>query len=181
MTTEGEAFSNTVVSADQLPSLDTLVYEPLSPRYRTLNLAIAAAIFITLLVVVNFIRFQPFVTLPEGLLFAWPVVTTGLLALWGLLSVYHWLADPLLQFSLREQDLSVHKGLIFRSITCQPVLRIQHIELKRGPLERLAGLATLQVFSAGGAGHTFEIPGLPVAQAQKIRQFILDHKDVGAR
>ena len=57
-------------------------------------------------------------------------------------------------------------------------MRIQHIEIERGPLERSAGLATLQVFSAGGAHHTFEIPGLTYEKAIELRQFILNHKDV---
>jgi membrane protein YdbS with pleckstrin-like domain len=60
----------------------------------------------------------------------------------------------------------------------QPLSRIQHIELKRGPLERSAGLATSHVYSAGGGAHTFEIPGLPVEQAQGLRQFILQHQDL---
>ena len=60
----------------------------------------------------------------------------------------------------------------------QPITRIQHIELKRGPIERKVGLARLQVFSAGGEMHTFEIPGLPLETAQQLRQFILQHKDM---
>jgi hypothetical protein len=36
----------------------------------------------------------------------------------------------------------------------------------------------LQVFSAGGDMHTFQIPGLPVETAQQLRHFILQHKDI---
>jgi membrane protein YdbS with pleckstrin-like domain len=70
---------------------------------------------------------------------------------------------------------------VFRGLSCQPILRVQHVEVKRGPFDRWAGLAKLQVFSAGGEMHTFEIPGLPLERAQRIRQYILDHKDVSAR
>ena len=89
----------------------------------------------------------------------------------------HFFADPLIKYALREQDLSLQSGLVFRSLSCQPILRVQHVELKRGPIDRKVGLAKLQVFSAGGALHTFEIPGLPIEDAESIRQFIISHKD----
>ncbi len=180
-TMDGETFSNRQLDTAALPSLDTLDYEPVSPTYRKANLIITTVIFSVLLLVVTGIRFQPFGELPEGLHIAFPFICAGLALLWAWIFFYHWFADRLIMFSLREQDISLSKGLIFRSVTCQPVLRIQHIELKRGPIDRMAGLAKLQVFSAGGVLHTFEIPGLPMGQAQKIRQFILEHKDVGAR
>jgi membrane protein YdbS with pleckstrin-like domain len=92
------------------------------------------------------------------------------------ITVYCKLADPLKTYALREHDLSYSAGLIFKKTITQPILRIQHIELKRGPIERKVGLATLQVFSAGGALDTFEIPGLPLNEAQKLREFILRYK-----
>jgi membrane protein YdbS with pleckstrin-like domain len=87
-------------------------------------------------------------------------------------------ADQRVAYALREHDVGFRWGLLFRHTVIQPLSRIQHIELKRGPIERSAGLATLQVFSAGGGAHTFEIPGLPVEQAQGLRQFILQHQDL---
>ncbi|TKB46451.1 PH domain-containing protein [Thalassotalea mangrovi] len=90
--------------------------------------------------------------------------------------IYQWFAEPIKAYALREQDLSYQSGLLFRKVITQPITRIQHVELKRGPLDRRNELAKLQVFSAGGAMHTFEIPGLELKTAQSIRQFILSHK-----
>ena len=107
-----------------------------------------------------------------------PWVISGVAVL-GLIYVgYHFFADPIIKYTLREQDLHFQSGLFFRRIVSQPILRIQHIELKRGPIERKANLATLQVFSAGGTSHTFEIPGLSYQKAVSLRQFIIDHKDL---
>lgn len=178
---EGETFSNQQLASDRLPTLASLSYEPVSPAYRRANLTITTLIFGLLLALVSGVRFQPFAELPEGLNIAYPFICGGILLLWASIFFYHWFADRLILFTIREQDIALSKGLIFKSVTCQPVLRIQHIELKRGPVDRMTGLAKLQVFSAGGVGHTFEIPGLPVSQAQKLRQYILAHKDVGAR
>jgi len=96
----------------------------------------------------------------------------------GLLStLYSAKADVNKFYSVREQDISYCSGLFFKKTVTQPITRIQHVELKRGPIDRKIGLAKLQVFSAGGALHTFEIPGLLVTEAETLRQFILSHKD----
>jgi membrane protein YdbS with pleckstrin-like domain len=123
---------------------------------------------------------NPFFTLPDELqpLVKWAYAAILVITLWNF--IYHYLADPLKQYALREHDLNYQSGLIFRSLVSQPILRIQHIEIKRGPIERKAGLATLQVFSAGGVSHTFNIPGLEYDKAVSLRQFILDHKDLAA-
>jgi hypothetical protein len=119
-----------------------------------------------------------FFDLPEGMQITaiGGYALIGFVTLWSL--IYHFIADPLKQYALREHDLNFQSGWIFRSLVSQPILRIQHIEIKRGPIERKAGLATLQVFSAGGVSHTFNIPGLEYEDAVSLRQFILDHKDL---
>jgi membrane protein YdbS with pleckstrin-like domain len=103
----------------------------------------------------------------------WTVAILGFLITW-----FSHAQDQVKSYALRESDLHYSSGLFFRKIVSQPITRIQHIELKRGPIERKVGLATLQVFSAGGEMHTFQIPGLPVDIALQLRQFILQHKDV---
>lgn len=174
-------FSNALVTPDALPDAQTLETNPLSPHYRTLNLAIVSVVFSLLLIAITVVRFQQFIPAAEGLVKVYPFVVVILAALGVLSFLYHVFADPLIRYAVREQDLILQKGLFFRATVCQPILRVQHIELKRGPLDRIANMAKLQVYSAGGSAHTFEIPGLPVTRAQQLRQFILDHKDLDAR
>ena len=50
---------------------------------------------------------------------------------------------------------------------------MQHIDLMRGPIERVFGLATLVVFTAGNEGSSFRVPGLAVGRAQELRDRIL--------
>lgn len=179
--TEIPAFTNAPVTTDALPDARQLETNPLSPKYRTLNLAIVTVVFSVLCIVATIVRFQQFVPVADGLEKAYPFVMVVLVFLGTTSFLYHLFADPLIRFAVREQDLILQKGLIFRAVVCQPILRVQHIELKRGPLDRMAGMAKLQVYSAGGSAHTFEIPGLPVERARQLRQFILDHKDLDAR
>ncbi len=175
------SFSNAPVATESLPDIWSLETSPVSPRYRWLNLATVAGVFVLLLTLISIFRFQPWIAVPADMQAAYPRICLGLSVIAIVWFGYHVFADLCVRYALREQDIVLHKGLIFKSISCQPILRVQHIELKRGPLERLAGLARLQVYSAGGAGHTFEIPGLPVTRAQQLRQFILNHKELDAK
>ncbi len=174
-------FSNEPVSPCQLPDAREVETNPISPRFRMINLVTVGVVFSFLCMVFSIAHVQPWLPIPKQLhsIYPFAVSIAAFIGVWSF--VYHWFADPLIRYAIRQQDLILQKGLIFRNVTCQPILRIQHIELKRGPLDRAAGLAKLQVFSAGGSAHTFEIPGLPVAQALQLRQFILDHKDLDAR
>lgn len=172
-----ETFQNLPVSLAHQPKLAQLSWQALSPRYIKLNVWInlASTLFITLLWLL--ILFQPFWPLSYKLspLVLWLGIVLLVVGVWR--SGYCYLAYPRKAYALRQHDLSFRSGLIFQKSVTQPILRIQHIELKRGPLERRAGLASLQVFSAGGAMHTFEIPGLLLTDAQAIRQLILQHRD----
>ncbi|WP_299071829.1 PH domain-containing protein [uncultured Paraglaciecola sp.] len=171
-------FDNPRVHLHQLPTIVTLDKQRLSEKYASLNRLINLSFTLFLCVMGLLLYWQPLVQLPHTLrdslpLIIWVVALVGLLLTWIIYA-----SDQCKFYTLRELDLHYASGLFFRKIVSQPITRIQHMELKRGPIERKVGLARLQVFSAGGAMHTFEIPGLPIETAQQIRQFILQHKDV---
>lgn len=170
-------FSNLSIDEHQLPGIEQLDWQPLSPKYMPVNLRInllGTLLFTALWAALLFQPFWPVSASVEPLLL-W--IGIGLTSLGLLLSVHGRFADPCKGYALREHDVSFRTGLFFKKSITQPILRIQHIELKRGPIERKIGLATLQVFSAGGVMHTFEIPGLPLSTAKSLRQFILQHKE----
>jgi len=102
---------------------------------------------------------------------------------WSITSVFVFIAlivslsDPKKAYLLRDHDCSYRRGIIFRKNTTQPIVRIQHVEINQGPLERKYNLASLSVYSAGGAAHTFRIPGLDHDHARNMRSFILSHKE----
>jgi len=123
---------------------------------------------------------QPWVALPRLLEVYLPQIqlTAGVFGL--LSSVYGILADKNKGYAIREHDFSYRSGVIFQSVVSQPILRIQHVELKHGPIDRHFGLASLEIFSAGGAMHTFAIPGLPEKKAREIRSYVLTHSDIAA-
>ena len=172
------SFSNQSMDIDQFPKFSEAERRPLSSKYRPTNILLTLVCFSFISVILTVIKFQPLVDLPKNFSNSYPLLlgTSFFLCIW--IVSYHYFADPLKSWALREQDVSYSSGLIFRKAINQPISRIQHIELKRGPVERFVGLATLQVFSAGGHTHTFKIPGLELDTAVKTREFILEHKDL---
>jgi membrane protein YdbS with pleckstrin-like domain len=87
---------------------------------------------------------------------------------------YHWFSDKAKFYALREQDISYFSGLFFKKLVTQPASRIQHVEVSQGPIDRIAGLAKLQVYSAGSGMQTFGIPGLPQELAHQLRQSLTE-------
>lgn len=170
-------FSNQALSTEQLPTISQLNQQSLAPIYPKVRITLTVFIFSVILIIGAVALNQTIIPLPEP---AAPIIKIILwiIAILALITLtYVYFADQKKRYALRELDLHFTSGLIFRKTVSQPILRIQHVELKRGPIDRKVGLAKLQVFSAGGALHTFEIPGLPVEDAESIRQFIISHKD----
>jgi membrane protein YdbS with pleckstrin-like domain len=160
------------------PQLETLTFLPLATQYASLNFLVNVVISLLLVTLGAIVYIQPWINLPPAMYELIPYALL-LVALVSIIVIpLNFIADKHKHYALRELDLHFSSGLIFKKMVSQPITRIQHIELKRGPLERYKGLASLQVFSAGGAMFTFEIPGLTLKTAQHIRQFILKHKDL---
>lgn len=172
------AFSNGELIDEQLPSIQCLAYQPLAPVYLKVRRRLTLFLTAIILLVVFICQKQQVFPLSDQTLniLSYLILVVGLIGL--LRYSYVVIGDKKKYFALREQDITYRSGLIFQKTVTQPILRIQHVELKRGPIERKVGLACLQLFSAGGASHTFEIPGLLLDNAESMRQFILDHKTI---
>lgn len=68
----------------------------------------------------------------------------------------------------RADDLIVRRGLLFRQVTVVPYGRMQLIDISAGPVDRLFGLATVQLHTAAAATDA-RIPGLAQEEAERLR------------
>ena len=73
------------------------------------------------------------------------------------------------RYAVREHDLLVQSGVIFRRWSSIPPERSQHVDTRQGPLERIFGLSRLLVFTAAGMSAEGSIPGLTTADAERLR------------
>ncbi|MFV0251973.1 MAG: PH domain-containing protein [Beutenbergiaceae bacterium] len=73
-----------------------------------------------------------------------------------------------ISFAELEEDLLIRKGLLFRTMSVVPYGRMQYVDVQAGPLDRWAGIATVQLHTAS-ANSDASIPGLPEEQAARLR------------
>jgi hypothetical protein len=78
-------------------------------------------------------------------------------------------------YSAAHEQLRVARGWMFRTDTIVPFKRIQHIDVAQGPVERLFGLASLTVHTAGTHNSIVTLPGLTRADAEALRDAMRGH------
>jgi membrane protein YdbS with pleckstrin-like domain len=64
------------------------------------------------------------------------------------------------------------RGWLFHTDTVVPFVRVQHIDVTRGPFDKMFGTATLVVHTAGTHNSIVTLPGLSPERAAEIREAI---------
>ena len=67
------------------------------------------------------------------------------------------------------------RGLWWRRDITVPFGRVQHLDVTQGPLERLFGLGTLVLHTAGNHNASVSLPGLGEPLAREMREEIRAH------
>jgi membrane protein YdbS with pleckstrin-like domain len=100
---------------------------------------------------------------------AWPGgLATATLAVLG--SVHALLRYRSWSYEVRADSLYLERGVFTRVSTVVPYVRIQHVDVSRGPIERLVGLATTVVYTAGSRGADVSVPGLTPEDAEGLQR-----------
>jgi membrane protein YdbS with pleckstrin-like domain len=152
---------------------ETHDWQPLPARARTLFLlahgglwtviALASVVLITMLVP------RPLPAVPLAL------ASLVLLPAWGL-----WMAIRHYRYSrwlLDDTGLGYRRGRMWQVETRVPRTRVQHVDLKHGPLERRFGLATLVVHTAGSRDSAVAVAGLDATEAARLRDLLAQQVD----
>lgn len=71
-------------------------------------------------------------------------------------------------FALRDDDLYITHGVMFRALTAVPYGRMQLVEVNAGPVERAFGVSTVKLITASASSDA-TIVGLPPAEAAELR------------
>jgi membrane protein YdbS with pleckstrin-like domain len=74
------------------------------------------------------------------------------------------------RYEVRDDALYLERGVFTRVRTVVPFVRIQHVDSSRGPVERLVGLASTVVYTAGSRGADVTVPGLTSDGADGLRE-----------
>ena len=118
-------------------------------------------------------------SMDEGVLLAL-IITTVVLALLAVVSfVVFVVIVPKIRwiqwsFEVYDQEIDIHKGIFWKKRIIIPLIRVQNVDTRQGPIMRANGLASFTVATAAGE-HV--IPGLLVEEADALR----DHVAILAR
>lgn len=73
------------------------------------------------------------------------------------------------RYEVRADSLFLDRGVLTRVRTVVPYVRIQHVDVSRGPLERTLGLSSVVVYTAGSRGADVTVPGLDPERAEDLQ------------
>lgn len=103
-----------------------------------------------------------------------PTVAVGLLAAIAIVMTPQRIYARL-RYRLTERLLQVVRGWLFHTDTVVPLVRVQHLDVVRGPLDKMFGTASLVVHTAGTHNSIVTVPGLAPDRAAEIRDVIREH------
>ncbi|MGM0398764.1 MAG: PH domain-containing protein [Halobacteriota archaeon] len=73
------------------------------------------------------------------------------------------------RFEVQDDALYLERGVLTRVRTVVPYVRIQHVDTQRGPVDRVFGIGSVVVYTAGSRGADVAIPGLDPERATALQ------------
>lgn len=139
----------------------------LSPRYLTLKMI---SIVIWWPVLFALILVPLFLWAPREIFIA---ATVGCVLWWA----WRLLRAPRVYrrwgYAETDSDVYLTRGLMFRNFDCVPYGRMQVVNVSSGPIERLMGLATVEMVTSSVSG-SITIPGLEAQAAAELRDRLIE-------
>ena len=109
--------------------------------------------------------------------FSWPLpIVCGIAAAILLIELIDLAISPRIQYEtwrydVTSTDVDLYTGIFVKKRIIVPLVRVQHVESKQGPIMKANGLASVLVSTAG---ESFEIPGLAEAEAAELRDRVAE-------
>ena len=75
------------------------------------------------------------------------------------------------RYDVTPTDVDLYHGVFTKKRVLVPLVRVQHVETKQGPILRAHGLAMVTISTAG---ESFEIPGLAEDDANELRDRVAE-------
>ena len=164
-----QEFTNNPIEINQLPKFEEVKLKALHPKY--INVLLFNFVLLFILAIGGFSALFFF----KQDAFSYPIWTTifiGVLVILAGLIIFTKLSFNKKGYTFREHDAIYKSGLISETTTIIPFNRVQHVALHQGFISRKLGLASIELFTAGGSSSDLEIPGLLLADAQIIKNLV---------
>ncbi|HLO74596.1 MAG TPA: PH domain-containing protein [Flavobacterium sp.] len=162
-------FINETIEINELPKFEEIQLNRLHPNYLKVMLFNFSLLIILILggfATVFVVKNDVFSTK------IWGSIFVALLLLLGLIVFFTKKSFKKIGYAFRTHDAIYKSGLISETTTIIPFNRVQHVALHQGFISRKLGLASVELFTAGGSSSDLKIPGLLLEEAQKIKNLV---------
>ena len=169
-----EDFTNNEVEVSSLPQFESVQLKALQSDYYKVILINIGIIFVLLGIGLAVFSYLNDDFLPNRI---W-MILGGLYTIFLTVSiVFSHLSFSHRGYAFREHDAIYKSGVIAQTTTIVPYKRVQHVALHQGLFSRYFGLASLELFTAGGSTTDLEIKGLTLDEAQRYKIWIIQKID----
>ena len=162
-------FTNNPIDINQLPKFEEVQLKGLNPKYITVllfNFSLLLILVIGGFSTLFYFKEEAFSNT------IWMAIVVGIVLFLAGLVVFTKFSFQKKRYAFREHDAIYKSGLISETTTIIPFNRVQHVALHQGFISRKLGLASVELFTAGGSSSDLEIPGLLLADAQIIKNLV---------
>ena len=162
-------FTNNPIDINQLPKFEEVQLKGLNPKYITVllfNFSLLLILVIGGFSALFYFKQEAFSNT------IWMTILVGLVLFLAGLVLFTKFSFQKKGYAFREHDAIYKSGLISETTTIIPFNRVQHVALHQGFISRKLGLASIELFTAGGSSSDLEIPGLLLADAQLIKNLV---------
>jgi membrane protein YdbS with pleckstrin-like domain len=165
-----QTFSNPALAWEKIPRHQHLELQKVNSLYKKIMIIERVVLWFILLVGVAAALYFSTLTGKQ-----WWLLGGGFL-LFVLLAMLLFTANKSFEnmgYALRKHDFVFRKGWLFEKLHIIPLKKMQHIQIKQGPLERRYGLASLKIFTAGGASAEITLGGLTKLEAEQLKDWLV--------
>lgn len=159
-------FSNEEIPLENLPKYEEVSFNPISSKLLYKSILQLSLLFLLLIVLSSFFLDDIF-KIENFIVFG-----ISLALLFFLLLFYIILRQKFYGYAIREKDILFKKGLIIKKTIIIPFNRIQHISISIPFLDKIFGISSLQIYTAGGSNSDMNIPGLLPDIANNLKDAI---------
>ena len=160
----GKDFNNDQIDLASLPKYESVAYSSVSSTY-LIKMNIQTGIFmLVLFIILGVLWFFQLNQWQTGILLA-VVIAAFIFRFWNNYKLLQSLG-----YAVREKDIVYKRGFIFNKTTIVPFNRVQHVSISRGVWDKILGISSLNIFTAGGSGSDITIPGLDPKMALQLKE-----------
>ncbi|MBO2544747.1 PH domain-containing protein [Salegentibacter sp. BDJ18] len=159
-------FSNEQIDLASLPKYEQVAFSSVSSKY-LIKMNIQTGIFMLVLTIaLGVFWFFQLNYMQSGIIFGF-VLVAFIFRFWNNYKLLQSLG-----YAVREKDIIYKRGFIFNKTTVIPFNRVQHASISRGIWDKLLGISSLNIFTAGGGASDISIPGLEPEMAVQLKEAI---------